>query len=142
MKICQFPSIKSCKQCSHYEVRKNLLALARARECIDAFIAPSHTVYDFFLQNGVNPAKMHYQKYGFNKESIQYIKRTFHKDSPVRFAFMGRIIPTKGIRILIEAFEKMCGYTTNGSQLFGKKYTQSYIETKLFKALSDKNILQ
>lgn len=123
MQICSAPSIESCKQCSpykpkDYEVRKNLLALARMRECVDIFIAPSHTVRDFFIQNGINPAKIHYQKYGFNTESIHYTKRIFNKDSIIRFAFMGRIIPTKGIRVLLEAFDRLCAILSSQTTQF------------------------
>jgi len=43
--------------------------------------------------------------YGFNKDLINGTKRV--SSNKIRFGFLGRIIPVKGIRLLIDAFNEL-----------------------------------
>ncbi|TLD81034.1 glycosyltransferase [Helicobacter sp. MIT 05-5293] len=109
---CSVSSVSKCVDCSPYntnksEVKKALDDLAHIREIVDVFITPSYTLRDYFLKQGVSASKIIYQKYGFDKECITYKKRHFKPDSKLRFGFMGRIIPTKGIEVLIKAFNEL-----------------------------------
>lgn len=111
-RICLNPSIENCKKCSPYkpkvqEVKQAFKVLDKVREQIDIFISPSHTVRNFFIQHGIPKSKIIYQKYGFDKQAIVYKKRIFTKNSKIRFGFMGRIIPTKGIDVLLKAFKDL-----------------------------------
>ena len=119
--LCDGPSVEKCKACSPYttmesEVREALENLKGIRESIDMFISPSHTLRDYFIKNGIQEDRIIYQKYGFDKASITYKKRVFGLKDKIRFGYMGRIIPTKGIKILLESFRML---------------TQNYPEQKL-----------
>lgn len=110
--ICQNPSIENCQKCSPYkpkiqEVKKMFNALKYLRDKIDIFIAPSHTIRNFFIENGVSKSKIIYQKYGFDTKTIIYKRRIFTKNANIKFGFMGRIIPTKGIGVLLKAFKDL-----------------------------------
>lgn len=140
LKLCNAPSVEKCLSCSPYhtlesEVRLALENLQEVREQIDLFISPSHTLRDYFIKQGIQAHKIIYQKYGFDKESITYKKRVFDKSDSLNFAYMGRIIPTKGIKILLESFEMLHKrYPTQKLRIYGdigksKRFLQaSFIE--------------
>lgn len=109
LSLCNAPSTEKCLSCSPYrtlesEVKQALGHLQEVREDIDMFISPSHTLRDYFIKQGIPAQKILYQKYGFDKENITYKKRIFKTQDSIRFGYMGRIIPTKGIKVLLEAF--------------------------------------
>lgn len=110
--ICSGPSIENCTKCSPYvcsekdveEVTSHMHDVANK---VDIFISPSHTLKDFFVSQGIEAKKIEYLKYGFNTEKITYVKKIFTKDSKLNFGFMGRVIPTKGIKVLIDSFKEL-----------------------------------
>jgi glycosyltransferase involved in cell wall biosynthesis len=107
--ICSGASAEKCHHCSPYqttvkEVQKHLDYMQEILEFIDIFLVPSHTLRNYFIQQGVSAEKLIFSKYGFNANKITFRKRSYNKKSSINFGFMGRIIPTKGIHILIEAF--------------------------------------
>lgn len=115
--ICDLPNTKQCAECARFHYKKtdfpNELITERDSHIenvidnIDAFFAPSHTLEKYFLDMGVCREKVLYSKYGFN---IDYIKEvTKFKGPKIRFGFMGRIMHTKGVHILCEAFSKITG---------------------------------
>ncbi len=125
--ICESPSTERCMVCSgnfmvSRQAVENVFAhMRRVIDMIDIFTSPSHTLKNFFIKQGVLENKIKYLKYGFDKTKIKYKKRVFDKNSKIRFGFMGRVIPTKGIRVLVEAFEdltdeKLHIYGSIGSQ--------------------------
>ena len=110
--ICQKPSVENCTQCSNYVVDNNKVIqsfnhMKKIIDLIDVFISPSHTLRDFFIQQGIDSNKIRYLKYGFNREKIFYNKKIFKQDSKINFGFMGRVIPTKGIKVLVESFKNL-----------------------------------
>jgi len=110
--ICANPSVKNCTECSSYvvnekEVKETLKHMKEIIDLIDVFISPSHTLKDFFINQGVARDKIKYLKYGFNTKKIIYNKKVFTKNSKINFGFMGRIIPTKGIKVLVDTFKKL-----------------------------------
>lgn len=110
--ICENPSIENCTQCSSYvvnteEVERSTKHMKKIIDLIDIFISPSHTLKDFFINQGVNKEKIKYLKYGFNTKKIIYNKKLFTRDSKINFGFMGRVIPTKGIKVLVDTFKKL-----------------------------------
>lgn len=111
-KICQGPSVGRCLACSPYhptksEVEQTLQQMRSVIGLVDIFLSPSHTLRDFYLKQGVPKEKVIYSKYGFDTRKIHYRPKTYTQQSKVKFGFMGRIIPTKGIRVLIEAFKNI-----------------------------------
>lgn len=110
--ICKNPSIKNCQKCSLYhptqkQVERTFELLENVRNKVDIFISPSYTLRNFFIKQGIEKSKIIYQKYGFNTKIISYRRRKFNKNSKLKFGFLGRIIPTKGINILLEAFKDL-----------------------------------
>lgn len=111
-KICSGPSVKKCAECSPYcpdinEVENILEDMKCIMDLVDLYILPSHTVRDFFIQEGIAKEKIIYQHYGFNYDNVTYRKRFYTKDSKITFAFLGRIVPTKGIKVLYNAFTEL-----------------------------------
>lgn len=106
---CDGPSVQKCFECSPYKTSKNsvrqeLKFMRQLVDKVDVFLVPSHTVRNFFISHGIPKEKLLYSQYGFDKSRIPFKKRTYTTSSQVKFGFMGRIIPTKGIATLIDAF--------------------------------------
>jgi len=109
-KICQCPSVTRCLACSPYhptksEVEKTLQRMQSVIDLVDIFLSPSYTLRDFYIKQGVPKEKVVYSKYGFDTRKISYRPKSYTQQSKIKFGFMGRIIPTKGIRVLIDAFK-------------------------------------
>ncbi|KKL79454.1 hypothetical protein LCGC14_2014650, partial [marine sediment metagenome] len=58
-----------------------------------------------YIEYGIPEDKIIYLDYGFNKELFNGIKR--NPSLKIRFGFLGRIVPVKGISLLIEAFNEI-----------------------------------
>lgn len=143
---CSGPSVQNCTNCSPYVVNSQEVAETTAHMMetiakVDMFISPSHTLRDFFINQGVNSNKIKYLKYGFNTQKIKYNKKKFTPDSKINFGFMGRVIPTKGIKVLVDVFnelpnEKLSIYGGIGAQ-------KRFLETKniIFKGAYNNNTI-
>lgn len=110
--ICSGASAQKCHNCSPYkttvkEVQKQLTFMKTLLDSVDVFLVPSHTLRDYYIQQGVAEEKLIFSKYGFNTRKITYQKKHYTDTSVINFGFMGRIIPTKGIRVLTEAFKNI-----------------------------------
>ncbi len=107
--ICSGANAEKCHHCSPYqttveEVDQQLTYMRGILELIDIFLLPSHTLRNYFIQQDIPKEKLVFSRYGFDTGAIKCHKKIYHKRSPVNFGFMGRVIPSKGIRTLIEAF--------------------------------------
>jgi len=80
-------------------------AILKIIKKIDLFITPSHRLYDKLVEGGVPGDKIVYIGLGI----ANVIKSDFQKTSSkqLRFAFIGPLVPSKGIHILIEAFNNI-----------------------------------
>ena len=111
--ICQGPDIKRCYNCLRYmkvsfdELKAYFHHMKKIIEDIDHFLIPSKVVYSFFERMGVNKNKLHYSPYGFKKNNIVYRRKKYDRNSSITFGFMGRVIPQKGVHILIKAFNEI-----------------------------------
>ena len=111
-KRCNGCSSEKCHLCSPYqitvkEIQRTLKYMRGLVDLVDLFLAPSHTLRNFFIQQGVPENKVFYSKYGFDKSNITFKNKQYTKETKINFAFMGRIIPNKGIKILSEAFQNI-----------------------------------
>ena len=116
-KICPLPNPGQCTDCAsfHYGkpdfseelIRERDAHIRTVIENIDVFFAPSHTLEEFYIDMGVPKDKIFYSKYGFNVSKIEKHKKCAHEE--VTFGFTGRIIYTKGVHLLCEAFSKVKG---------------------------------
>jgi len=110
--ICKGPSVANCTKCSPYvveekEVGEMLGHMYSMVDSVDVFISPSHTLKDFFISQGISESKIKYLKYGFDTKKIVFNKKVFNADSKINYGFMGRIIPTKGIKVLVDTFKEL-----------------------------------
>lgn len=115
--ICSLPNTGQCTACAswHYKnpgFSKQLIAEREAHiedvlDNIDVFFAPSHTLENFFVDMGVDRSKIFYSKYGFETSAIKKHSKVLHNE--ITFGFTGRIIYTKGVHLLCEAFSKVKG---------------------------------
>jgi MoaA/NifB/PqqE/SkfB family radical SAM enzyme len=95
---------------------------------------------------GVNRRKIVYAKYGFNVSKLAKHSKELHPE--ITFGFTGRIIHTKGVHLLCEAFKKVEGnaklliYGDYGSE-YGKKLKEQYSSDRIqFKGSYHNNELQ
>ena len=72
---------------------------------VDLFIAPSRFLMKKFLEFGIPKEKMVYSDYGFNMNYFKDIKKK--KVDAIRFGYIGTLIPTKGVNVLIRAFNEI-----------------------------------
>lgn len=124
-KICKGPDFKECVSClwylntndkNFYEYNLHMKSII---DKIDVFLSPSNTLRDFYIKNGVNKNKVILSKYGFDKARIKYRRKLFLKNKYITFGFVGRIIPAKGIHVLIEAFNKIQNKKGSVLKIFG-----------------------
>ena len=108
--ICSGPDLKKCSKCLSYlqasesDIEEYFAHMRRVIENIDYFLIPSKFICDFFIKMGVEKNKIIYSPYGFKKERINFRKKEYSAGSKITFGFLGRIIPAKGVHILIESF--------------------------------------
>ncbi len=69
---------------------------------VDLFIAPSKYLYDKFLEWGISSEKMLHLNYGFEREPLLAVRK--EPSAKVRFAYIGSVMPHKGVDLLVEAF--------------------------------------
>jgi glycosyltransferase involved in cell wall biosynthesis len=142
--ICENPSVDNCTKCSNYvvdsvQVENSTKHMRNIINLVDVFISPSHTLKNFFMDQGINENKIKYLKYGFNTKKIIYNKKIFTNNSKINFGFMGRVIPTKGIKVLVDTFKKL---PNEKLSIYGNIGIQKrFLETKniIFKGAYDNN---
>ncbi len=112
MQLCPGPSEDRCVSCMGYYFRSDPEARQAYRSwdahtrsiCaqVDHFIAPCRFLYDKFEVWGIPAGRMSYLDYGFDFTPFNKLEKL--KSTKIRFGFMGRIIPVKGVDLLIDAF--------------------------------------
>lgn len=143
LNICEFPSDKSCFNCLKYHFKEILIDdineykehMGRVIKNIDLFLSPSKFLKKFFENNGISNDNIIYSPYGFNKNAINYKNLVYTTHSKINFGFTGRIVPTKGIKILLKAFNKIDNYNAQ-LLIFGdtgahEKYLKWYANEKV-----------
>ena len=112
---CKGPSIKKCMECNrkyftsdlqaNHEIQRWLTSISKTLDKVDLFIAPSRFLQNIYIKNGISQNKIISMDYGFDKQIIHAIKK--EKSNKVRFGYLGRIIPVKGLAQLIDAFNEV-----------------------------------
>ncbi len=115
LSLCSGPEIEKCTECnekyftshSHAqeEISNWLKTLKTINENVDLFISPSKFLQKKYIEYGIPEGKIIYKDYGFNKELFNGIKRNSY--TKIRFGFLGRIVPVKGISLIIDAFNQL-----------------------------------
>jgi glycosyltransferase involved in cell wall biosynthesis len=74
-------------------------------EAVDLFISPSRFLREQFIAFGVPAHKVLFSSYGYPTTLFPHYDRPASAgQQPIRFAFIGTLIPPKGVHLLIEAF--------------------------------------
>lgn len=143
-RICNLPNVNQCTQCARYHYRNenfgsNLIKerdehIRNVIDCIDVFFAPSHTLEQFYIDMGVDKNKILYSKYGFNVSDIKRHPKTLHEE--ITFGFTGRIIYTKGVHVLCEAFSRLKGKAKlliwgDAESDYGNELKEKYADTQI-----------
>lgn len=112
MHLCEEPKAENCARCfaSYFlsnndailEMKEWENQLSDIRDQVDVYIAPSRFLQKMYVKMGVPKEKIMYLDYGFNVKAFEYFEKKTSKR--IRFGFLGRIIPVKGVDILIDAF--------------------------------------
>ena len=115
LSLCSGPEIEKCSECnkkyftSHSQAKEEisywLKTLKIINENVDLFISPSKFLKKKYIEYGISEDKIIYMDYGFNKELFKGIKR--NTSIKIKFGFLGRIVPVKGISLLIDAFNQI-----------------------------------
>jgi glycosyltransferase involved in cell wall biosynthesis/MoaA/NifB/PqqE/SkfB family radical SAM enzyme len=117
--ICEGPTEERCYACAHHtykewvkreEITAYFSHMERVMRHIDLFLAPSRTLQRFLKERGVPAARVVFSPYGFNHQIARQRSRADNvKGDTLRFGFMGRILPVKGVDLLIRAFRQVRG---------------------------------
>jgi len=83
-------------------IRQRRLHVAAMLDKVDVFLAPSHFLRDIFIRLGLPAEKIRYSDYGMNRGIFTEFQRT--PSDHLRFGFTGTLIPSKGVHVLVEAF--------------------------------------
>lgn len=68
----------------------------------DVLIAPSKALQHLYETNGIPQGRIEYVPYGHSVGWAKNVKRQSHPS--VRFGFLGNVLPSKGVHVLLEAF--------------------------------------
>ena len=93
------------KKNAEAEIEKRIAHIREMCSLIDLFIAPSKSLREKFVDFGIERHRIHYTDYGFNPTPFKTFSRV--PSSNVRFGFTGTLIPSKGVQVLIEAFNQI-----------------------------------
>jgi glycosyltransferase involved in cell wall biosynthesis len=92
-----------CGSCKPFSIVRRL-----ANKNVDVFLANSQFVLDHHRRHNMLPdTAKQYVQYNMNGYGDMGKVRTIDKTTPIRFGFIGNLIPTKGTDILIKATNKL-----------------------------------
>lgn len=117
LELCNGPTPEGCARCfelyfqSREEGEREVVRwrehMKGIMQIIGFYVAPSNFLRNVLVESGIPERKITYLDYGFNTKLFDGFSKT--DSDMVRFGFLGRIIPVKGIHILIDAFNGMTG---------------------------------
>lgn len=84
-------------------------ALRRRLNAVDALVCPSHFVADRFRRDGFDARRMHVVENGLPHDLFRGSRVRPVRDaaSPLHVAFIGSVIPSKGVHVLIDAVQRL-----------------------------------
>jgi glycosyltransferase involved in cell wall biosynthesis len=87
------------------EIQKRASHIKKMCSIVDFFIAPSHFLLEKFIQFGIPRAKIAYLDNGFDTSLFNDFSKV--PSERIRFGFTGTFIPSKGLHVLLEAFNHL-----------------------------------
>lgn len=95
--------------------------LRRQLTLADLVLAPSRFICREYVRFGVSPKKIHFMPHGVRVGPARGVPK---REGPVRFGFVGSIVPVKGVHVLCKAFARLGGDAT--LQIHGRAYDERY----------------
>lgn len=86
-----------------YAIRRRRLAVNDVLNQVDHFISPSQFLRQFFIRQGLEPDRITFLDNGFERTEPVAV-RNRKPGEPLRFGYLGTWIPSKGVHLLVEAF--------------------------------------
>ena len=103
--------------------------LRRMLKQVDLIIAPSNFLRDKFIQHGVSEERIIFSDYGLKSPNANFGTRKLRsRNGTRRFAFIGSIMPHKGVHVLVEAFNQLNGRSAELRVYGDPGYAPSYYE--------------
>ena len=99
----QYAKVKAAhndKNSAHIENRA--LEIKRICSLVDVFIAPSRFLLEKFVEFGIPKQKLIYCDPGFDTLPFNGVPKKYSRK--IRFGYIGTLIPSKGLHVLMEAF--------------------------------------
>ncbi|MBI1849211.1 MAG: glycosyltransferase family 4 protein [Planctomycetes bacterium] len=93
-------------------VRARTRRLREIAAKVDLFIAPSPYLRDRFVAWGIPESKIVFSDYGFETERFLHARRAPRAPGPLRAGYVGAVIPSKGVHVLVEAWNRVHGDAT------------------------------
>jgi glycosyltransferase involved in cell wall biosynthesis len=114
---------------------ERLKLLQPLREKVDLVFAPTQYTADMFVANGFSPAQVHLLPFAIDRNNP--LENVTHVPAPhVRFLFIGRLQPYKGVHLLVEAFQKLQNPQNATLTIYGKQDGHEDYFNQLMKTIS------
>jgi glycosyltransferase involved in cell wall biosynthesis len=111
---------------SELEISRRGTRMRSVLNSVDVLLAPSNFLREMYGRFGVQTSRIIYSDYGMNTAVIQKSVRT--PSGRLVFGYIGTLLPTKGVHVLVEAFLKIPEGRAE-LRIFGppaNKYVQNY----------------
>lgn len=92
---------------SQADVQSRTLEIKQMCSMVNVFIAPSRFLLEKCVEFGIPKQKMIYCDNGFDRTPFQKVRKI--PSSKIRFGYIGTLIPSKGVHVLLEAFNRIEG---------------------------------
>ncbi len=99
----QYARVKAAQnENTSVHIENRALEIKRMCSLVDIFIAPSRFLLQKFVEFGIPKQKLIYCDYGFDTLPFKGVAKRHSKK--IRFGYIGTLIPSKGLHVLLEAF--------------------------------------
>lgn len=90
------------------EMSRRLQLGKRQWRAVDLFISSSDYLRDWFVRLGMPPGKIITLDNGYDLDQFAGVPPP-RSEAPLRFGYIGTLIPSKGVHVLVEAFRRVRG---------------------------------
>ncbi len=116
-------------------MEQRLARLQPLREKIDLVLTPTQFTSDMFLANGFRREQIHLMPFAIDR--LNPLENVNHTPAPhIRFLFIGRLQPYKGVHLLVEAFQKLQNPQNATLTIYGKQDGYEDYFNDLMKSIS------
>ncbi len=99
----QYAKVKAAQNNNNSaHIENRALEIKRICSLVDVFIAPSRFLLEKFVEFGIPKQKLVYCDYGFDTLPFKGVPKKHSRK--IRFGYIGTLIPSKGLHVLMEAF--------------------------------------